>query len=563
MTISWTNPGVTSAVGYAVYNSTDNVNFNYVTQVASGVNSVVVNGLNPGTLYYFKVFGVTEGGLSSALTGSQSTNSAPVTGTKTIGTTGSNYTSITAAIADAQTNGLSGSVIFELQNDYTTAGETFPITFSGIVTSAVNNLTIRPAAGVSSLAISPAATFLQTFVFNGASYITIDGRPGGSGLTKALTIANSAVSSTGTIFFQNDATHNLIEYCNLTGVPGVAGGAVIGFSTTTGTLGNSNNTIDNCNITDGGVGGIFNAIYSSGTVGKENKLNLISNNNISNFFTGSANFSAITLTTGNTDWTIQGNSFFETIARADNQAKNVIYINNTGTNYIVRGNYIGGSAPLAGGTPWSDAGFNAAMGLNCIYISAPGSNDTVSNNTITNFSLSSASNASGSMYAINVSGGNVTVTNNTIGSSTAPIFISFTGSYGITGFMGISASATISGNVSNNTILGLTYTGFSQVLGAISISGTALIFTVNANLIGSTGAANNITSPTFIGLQNACSGTVNISNNILANINSSTIGIYNTGGTANITGNSIFNNSGTALTGISHVTGTLAVNISN
>jgi hypothetical protein len=563
MTVSWTNPGVTSAVGYVVYSSTDNITYNFVTQVGSGVNSAAISGLNAGTLYYYKVYAVTEGGFSSALTGSQSTNSTPLTGTKTIGTTGANYSSITAAISDIQTNGLSGAVILELQADYTTASETFPITISGIVTSAVNNLTIRPAASVSSLAISPAATFLQTFLFNGASYVTIDGRPGGTGLTKALTIANTAAGSIGTLFFQNDATHILIEYCTLTGIPGAAGGAVIGFSTTTGTLGNSNNTIDNCIITDGGASGIFNAIYSAGTVGKENKLNVISNNNISNFFNGGANFSAITLTTGNTDWTISGNSFFETIARADNQAKNVIYINNSGTNYVVKGNYIGGSAPLAAGTPWSDAGFNAAMGLNCIYLSAPGSNDTVSNNTITNFSLSSPSNASGAMYAINVSGGNVTVTNNTIGSSTAPISIAFTGSYGITGFMGISASATISGNVSNNTILGVTYTGGFQVLGGISTGGSAPTFTVNANLIGSTGAANNITTTSFIGIQNACSGTVNITNNLVANINSSSIGIYNTAGTAVITGNSIFNNAGTSLTGISHVTGTLAVTISN
>jgi hypothetical protein len=334
-----------------IYNSIDNSNFNFVTQVASGSNSAGISGLNPGTLYYYKVFAVSEGGMSAALTGSQSTNATPVTGTKKIGTSGSNYTSISAAISDIQINGISGSVILELQSDYTTTGETFPITFSGIVTSAVNTLTIRPAVGVASLTISPAATFLQTFLFNGASYITIDGRPDGAGLTKALTINNSAAGSSGTIFFQNDATHNLLEYCNLTSVTTLASGAVLGFSTTTGTLGNSNNTIDNCNITDGGAGGIYNAIYSSGTVGKENKLNIISNNNISNFFNGGATFSAITLTTGNTDWTISGNSFFETVARSDNQSQNVININNTGTNYIVTGNYIGGSAPLCAGHP--------------------------------------------------------------------------------------------------------------------------------------------------------------------------------------------------------------------
>jgi hypothetical protein len=72
MTLNWSN-WATNEVGYVIYNSTDNVNFNFVTQTAVNATSSAITGLLPSTTYYWKLYAVTEGCLSSALTGTQAT----------------------------------------------------------------------------------------------------------------------------------------------------------------------------------------------------------------------------------------------------------------------------------------------------------------------------------------------------------------------------------------------------------------------------------------------------------------------------------------------------------
>lgn len=75
MRLNWTN-WCTNEVGYAIYNSTDNINFNFVGQTAANATNYTSTGLLPGTLYYWRLYAVTEGYLSPSLTGSQSTNAA-------------------------------------------------------------------------------------------------------------------------------------------------------------------------------------------------------------------------------------------------------------------------------------------------------------------------------------------------------------------------------------------------------------------------------------------------------------------------------------------------------
>jgi len=75
MTLNWTN-WATNEAGYVVYNSTDGANFNFVTQTAANAVSVAVTGLLPSTSYFWRLYAVTEGCLSSALTGTQATTAA-------------------------------------------------------------------------------------------------------------------------------------------------------------------------------------------------------------------------------------------------------------------------------------------------------------------------------------------------------------------------------------------------------------------------------------------------------------------------------------------------------
>jgi hypothetical protein len=75
MTLSWTN-WATNEVGYAVYNSTDGTNFSFVGQTLANVTSTAIAGLVPSTTYYWRLYAITEGCLSSALTGTQATTAA-------------------------------------------------------------------------------------------------------------------------------------------------------------------------------------------------------------------------------------------------------------------------------------------------------------------------------------------------------------------------------------------------------------------------------------------------------------------------------------------------------
>jgi hypothetical protein len=72
MTLNWTD-NANNEDGYVIYNSTDNINFTFVSQVAAGSTSAPVAGLLSNTMYYWKVYAVTEGALSSPLPGSKAT----------------------------------------------------------------------------------------------------------------------------------------------------------------------------------------------------------------------------------------------------------------------------------------------------------------------------------------------------------------------------------------------------------------------------------------------------------------------------------------------------------
>lgn len=72
-TLNWTDVAG-NEVGYAIYRSTDNITFTFAGQTAANAITFTDTGLAPATNYFYRVFAVSEGALSSpALTGSQST----------------------------------------------------------------------------------------------------------------------------------------------------------------------------------------------------------------------------------------------------------------------------------------------------------------------------------------------------------------------------------------------------------------------------------------------------------------------------------------------------------
>jgi fibronectin-binding autotransporter adhesin len=78
MTLNWTDLS-SNERGFVIYKSTDGTNYTFVSQVTAGATSSVQSGLTESTTYYWKVYAVSEGGLSSALSGSQATTALILT----------------------------------------------------------------------------------------------------------------------------------------------------------------------------------------------------------------------------------------------------------------------------------------------------------------------------------------------------------------------------------------------------------------------------------------------------------------------------------------------------
>lgn len=79
MTLNWSDLS-SNERGFVIYRSTDGGStFTFASQVGANVTSSNQAGLTVGTTYHWRVYAVTEGGLSNALTGNQSTScNAPV-----------------------------------------------------------------------------------------------------------------------------------------------------------------------------------------------------------------------------------------------------------------------------------------------------------------------------------------------------------------------------------------------------------------------------------------------------------------------------------------------------
>ena len=573
MTLNWTD-NASDEVGYVIYRSIDGVNYNFINQIAGGPGTGTTitspqSGLNGSTLYYWKIYAVSEGAFSASLDGSQSTTACMLSGTYDVGPGAvSGYLTLKAAADAAALNGVTGPVIFELNAAYSnTTDLTFPILLGPVpCASSTNTITIRPSTGAGTKMITSAST-TATLDINAGNYWIIDGRQGGIGGTKDLTIDNS--STTGiALRYINEASNNVVKYSTISGVNTSITSGVVVFSTTSGLNGNDNNTIENCDIKDG-ITTPANGIYSLGsttTAAQSNSGNIISNNNIFNFFISTNVATGVLASTGSTDWTVNSNSFFQTVSRALTLATTGfigININNTsGNNFTINNNFIGGSSASAGGTAWTQTGAfsHTFIGIRLSVGATTASN--VQGNTIKNLSIttSTASTINAGIAAIT---GSINVGNtspNTIGDQSSTGNILWTNAGSAAQLTGILAGTGTPGviNISNNTIGGISIAGAgTTIFRGINIQGAATSYTVNGNTVGSSSTANSISSSvnsTVSGiLSSSSSSSVTISNNNVANLSTTgtsignqLLGISSSSGVNSIAGNTVRNLSSTS-----------------
>lgn len=481
----------------------------YYYIVAQDITYITNTGSNPST--------VAATGVNSIITAPTTPNSYTLKytlgGTYTVGA-GGNFTTLTAAVS-AYNNAcaLTSAVVFELiDNAY--GSETFPITINNHPdASATKTLTIRPSATATPTISGTSST--ATFSLDGAKYVRFDGRQGGIGTPKSLTITTT---STGvTINIVNDAQNNIINYCNIKGqrASSFSGTIFIG-AASTGT-GNDNNTIDNNDI---GEAGSFsaNGICSNGTSGKENENIVITNNNIYNYYTGTGNDShGIYAISNCSGWTISGNRFYQTATRlyTGTGTHFGIYIT-SGSGYTISNNVVGfanasgtgttnmiGNSITLAGFPSSYAASGTPVAIRYVGIGVSlalfGSTSNIDGNTVGGIAMYTSSNAStifGMLGGIYVESGTVNVganAANIIGATSGSnsIYVATSGAGGTV--FGIRSTSIISSAIQNNTIGAITVSGTNtSVAGSftgISFAGNCN-YTVSGNNIGNTSADN-------------------------------------------------------------------------
>ena len=331
----------------------------------------------------------------------------------TVGT-GGNYTTLKAAFDAINAGMITGTVTVQIISN-TVETATAALNSSG--TGLANYTTILIYATGSGFTVGGnVANPLITF--NGADNVTIDGRVNATGATANLTFSNSSTAvSAGAVRFVNSAENNTIKYAILSASGISAAAAVIHFSTAAAGNGNDNNTIENCNLTNTDGNRPLNVIFSFGTSGRDNDNNIIRANLFVDFFNENRTSFGVNISRNSNDWSVTGNSFYETTNMIPLAANNYTAIHlGTSTPHKVTNNFIGGSQAFCGGTPWRMNSSFPTFFCGIAIIGNIGASSLVQNNNIQNFNYSSTNaNPWDGIYS---SSGNVTIVSNTIGVST-------------------------------------------------------------------------------------------------------------------------------------------------
>ncbi len=183
LTVNW-NDTSSNEVGFAVYRSTDNINFTFISQTAANATSFPDSGLVPSTNYFYNVYAVSEGALSAAANFSTSSGAA---GNDTCNGAGGNW--------NTPGTWTDGSIPTAGDNVTIGAGCTVTINTAALAL----NLTVQnggvlqyDAAGAQSLTLGLNATIDSGGTFQSATT---------GGITHTLNMTSGSIINNGTLDF--------------------------------------------------------------------------------------------------------------------------------------------------------------------------------------------------------------------------------------------------------------------------------------------------------------------------------------------------------------------------
>lgn len=381
---------------------------------------------------------------------------------------------------------------------------------------------------------------------NGADSVDIDGRIGGTGSVRNLTISNSFSTSnnnTSTIRLVNGAQHNVLHYLNIEGSGQSNSSGSVWIMNSNNSETNSYNIIDHNEIKPAGslypVAGI--RAYHNSTTGSTNTSNHITNNLVHDFFSLLYSGGGIVVEGYNTDYSISGNSIYQEQPKSGTPASGQFFIRVTyGQNHSIANNFIGGSAPGAQGAPATYSGKCYVTGIWILSVT----NSQVDSNIVTNFNIAHGgqNNGGGATFFLGIAetGGTSNIRHNTIGSpsDTSAIVVSCSGGTSGWGLSAIWLQGTVSPDtytLSGNSIGGLSATGSSTAesfIWTIYVQDATTLLILN-NIIGGKvpqSIQNTSVSGGVSGIvmhQQANSGNYSCTQNVIQNLYNRTTGDSN------------------------------------
>lgn len=173
------------------------------------------------------------------------------------------YATITAAVADLNSRGVSGPVTF-LLTDATYPSETFPITVN--VTSGLpaadKSVVFKPNTGVTTAVAGASANSAVFKILT--SYITIDGSNAEAGTTRDLTIENTSATSPEAVWIGSvgttPITHVTLKNCVVRNGVNTSTAVLICDGTSTSTAG----YFSNIEVRNNQIEKAFNGVYANG-----------------------------------------------------------------------------------------------------------------------------------------------------------------------------------------------------------------------------------------------------------------------------------------------------------
>lgn len=532
---------------------------------------------NYSSLPAYAVANNTDTVFNAPATPNQYTIANPIPLTVTVGPTGT-YASLTGALGlfNAINNSLLQGNTTVLLEGGTTITELGSVGLNpwleinaGVVGNFGYTLTIRPSNNTQVLMTGAVTATDGMIRLNGADRVRFVGfSTTGTPADTNLLIQNTATSQPA-LTMLNDASDNTISNVifetNNTGT-GVTNGGAVRISPTSLITGNDNIEIRNCHfrrVAGGSLPGILFAASGTTGVNRENENLLIENSYFYNF-----NFNAISIGSGTgNNYRIKNNIFFQDTVSIHTISPTVINFtpatlsnNDTISGNLIAGNNFGGIGEWFGPT-------STILTFTGINVTAGAITGTfINNNRIANINWSNTASNNFTGIVVNNGGGVATITNNYIGDTLLADNIRHAGN-GTT--LGISCQTGSNSIINNNIIANITNRNNIAANTSVIVNGirawnqTAVLQINNNRIINLRDSSLNTstsTSAAMMGINissattsiqvnnNFISGLTNLSRNVAAS--SQVLGIANTSGLPIITNNVVENlNSSSISTG--------------